>query len=46
VVDPDRRQVKVTTPDGHTVTWQADREILLRLFGGEATVKVEDIFRY
>jgi Uma2 family endonuclease len=46
VVDPDRRQVKVTTPDGHTVTWQADHEILLRLFGGEATVKVEDIFRY
>jgi Uma2 family endonuclease len=46
VVDPDGRQVKVTTPHGRTVTWQANHEIPLRLFGGEATVKVEDIFRY
>ena len=46
VVDPDRRQVKVTTPDGHTVTWQAGHEIPLPLFGGGARVKVDDIFRY
>ena len=46
VVDADRRQVKVTTPDGRTVTWQMGQEIPLPLFGGEARVKVDDIFRY
>jgi Uma2 family endonuclease len=46
VVDADRRQVKVTTPDGRTVTWQAGHEIPLPLLGGEARVKVDDIFRY
>jgi hypothetical protein len=38
--------VKATTPDGRTVTWQAGHEIPLPLFGGEAGVKVDDIFRY
>ena len=46
VVDSDRCQVKVTTPDGRTVTWQRGQEIPLPLFGGEARVKVDDIFRY
>lgn len=46
VADMDRRQVKVTTPDGHTVTWQAGQEIPLPLFGSEARIKVDDIFRY
>lgn len=46
VVDPVRRQVKVSTPDGHTQTWRSDQEIPLPLFGTEARVKVDDIFRY
>lgn len=46
VVDPDRCQVKVTAPDGRTVTWQSGHEIPLPLFGGEARVQVNDIFRY
>ncbi|HLK70002.1 MAG TPA: Uma2 family endonuclease [Bryobacteraceae bacterium] len=46
VVDPDRRQVKVSTPDGHTQTWRSGQEIPLPLFGSEARVKVDDIFRY
>ena len=45
VVDPDRLQVKVTTPDGRTVTWQADGEIPLP-FGSQARIKVADILRY
>ena len=43
VVDPDRRQVKVSTPDGHTITYQAGQQIPLPLFGG-AKVPIDDIF--
>src|SRR5262249_23682635 len=31
VIDPDRRQVKVSTPDGHTVTWHCGQEIPLAI---------------
>ncbi len=41
VVDMDRRQVKVSTPDGHTVTYKFGQKIEL-LFGGR--LAVEDIF--
>lgn len=44
VVDPERRQVKVTTPDARTVTWRPGDEIPLP-FGGDARIKVDDIFR-
>jgi Uma2 family endonuclease len=43
VVDPDRRQVKVSTPDGHTVTYPSGHEIPLPLFGN-AKVPVDAIF--
>jgi len=43
VADPDRRQVKVSTPDGRTVTWQSGQEIPLPLFGG-AGIAVDAIF--
>ncbi len=43
VVDPDRRQVKVSTPDGHTVTYQSGQEIPLLLFGN-ANLAVDAIF--
>ncbi len=43
VVDPDRRQVKISTPDGHTRTWQAGQHIPLPLFGN-AEVAVDAIF--
>jgi hypothetical protein len=33
VVDSDRRQVKVSTPDGHTLTYTSGQEIPLPLFG-------------
>ena len=46
VADSDRRQVKVTTPDGRTVTWRSGQEIPLPLFGSDARIKVDDIFRY
>jgi len=46
VVDPDRRQVKVSTPDGHTRTWRCGQEIPLPLFDNDSTLKVDDIFRY
>ena len=46
VVDPDRRQVKVSTPDGLTHTWRSGQEIPLPAFGRDAVVKVDDIFRY
>jgi len=45
VVDPDRAQIKVTTPDGRTVTWQATDEIPVP-FGDRANVKVADILRH
>jgi Uma2 family endonuclease len=38
VVDPDRRQVKVSTPDGHTITYQSGQEIPLPLFSAEVAV--------
>ena len=43
VVDPDRGQVKISTPDGHTVTWQSGQEIPLPLFGN-AKLAVNAIF--
>jgi Uma2 family endonuclease len=43
VVDPDRRQVKVSTPDGRTVTYPSGQEIPLPLFGN-AKVSVDAIF--
>lgn len=43
VVDPGLRQVKVSTPDGHTITWHSGQEIPLPLFGG-ARLSVNDIF--
>lgn len=43
VADADRRQVKVTTPDGRTTTYRAGQEIPLRLFGA-GTLKVDAIF--
>jgi Uma2 family endonuclease len=45
VVDPDRAQVKVSTPDGQTVTWQSDGEIPVP-FGNRAKLKVSDILRH
>ena len=44
VVDSKRRQVKVSTPDGHTVTWRAGQNIPLPLFGG-AKLPVDSISR-
>src|ERR1051326_2424001 len=44
VVDPDRRQVKVSTPDGRTITYPAGREIPLA-FLGTAKVLVDAIFQ-
>jgi Uma2 family endonuclease len=43
VADPDRCQVKVSTADGHTITYQTGQEIPLALFGG-AKVAVDAIF--
>jgi Uma2 family endonuclease len=43
VVDPDRRLVKISTPDGHTITYQGGQEIPLPLFGGPR-LKVDTIF--
>jgi Uma2 family endonuclease len=43
VVDADRRQVKVSTPDGHTRTWRSGQRIPLPFFGG-AEVAVDAIF--
>src|SRR5450759_2103674 len=42
-VDPDRRQIKVSTPDGCTISWQSGQEIPLPLFSG-AGVAVDAIF--
>lgn len=42
VVDPARSQVRVSTPDGLTVTWKSGQRIPL-LFGG--TIHVDEIFR-
>lgn len=43
VVDPDGRQVKVSTPDGRTLTYRSGQEVPLVLFGN-ATVAVDAIF--
>ena len=43
VVDPDRRQVKVSTPDGRTLTYVSSQEIPLPLFGGPR-VAVDALF--
>jgi Uma2 family endonuclease len=43
VVDPNLRQVKVSTPDGITTTYRPGQEIPLRLFGG-GSLKAGDIF--
>jgi Uma2 family endonuclease len=42
VVDPGLRQVKVSTPDGHTLTYRSGREIPLPLFGG-AKIAADEI---
>lgn len=42
IVDPDRRQVRISTPDGRAVTWKSGRHIPL-LFGG--SIPVDAIFR-
>ena len=46
VADPGLRIVKVTTPDGRTVTYREGDEIPLPIFGSEAKIKVSEIFRY
>jgi Uma2 family endonuclease len=43
VVDPDLRQVKVSTPDGITTTFRSGQEIALRVFGG-AMLRIDEIF--
>ena len=43
VVNPDWHLVKVSTPDGHTVTYRAGQEIPLPLFGAEK-LAVDAIF--
>jgi Uma2 family endonuclease len=42
VIDQDRRQIKVSTPDGRTLTYRSGQEIPLPLFGN-ATVAVDAI---
>jgi Uma2 family endonuclease len=44
VVDPDLRQVKISTPDGLTTTFRAGQEIPLRLFSSNS-VSVDAIFQ-
>jgi Uma2 family endonuclease len=44
IVDPDLRQVKVSTPDGITATYPSGHEVPLRLFGS-GTLQVDEIFR-
>jgi Uma2 family endonuclease len=46
VVDPDRCRVKVTTHDGRTKTYEAGQQVPIPLFGPDARVSVDDIFRY
>ena len=43
VIDPELRQVKVSTPDGITTTYRAGQEIPLRVFG-DGSLKVNAIF--
>jgi len=46
VVDPNRRRVRVTTADGHTKTYETGQQVPLPLFGPDARVNVDDVFRY
>lgn len=43
VVDPDLRQVKVSTPDGITTAYRSGQEIPLRVLGA-GSLQVDDIF--
>ncbi len=43
LIDPERRQIKVSTPDGHTVTYRSGQEIPLALFAN-ARLAVDAIF--
>jgi Uma2 family endonuclease len=43
VVDPNLRQVKVSTPDGITTAFRSGQEIPLTAFGGDP-IKVDNIF--
>ena len=43
-MDPDLRQVKVSTPEGLTTTFRTGQQIPLRIFGG-GSLAVDDIFR-
>jgi Uma2 family endonuclease len=43
VVDPDRRQVRISTPDGPSRTWTSGQEIRLRMFG-DHKLPVDAIF--
>jgi hypothetical protein len=42
-VDVDRAQVKVSTPDGRTMTWHSGQEIPLPLLN-DARIVVDDLF--
>jgi hypothetical protein len=42
-VDPDRRQVKISTPDGRTTTYRSGQEIPLPMFGN-ATIAADAVF--
>lgn len=44
VVDPKRRLVKVSTPDGDTRTWKSGQEIPLPMFGENRLLPVDAIF--
>jgi Uma2 family endonuclease len=43
VVDARLKQVRISTPDAHTMTWRSGQEIGLPLFGGRK-LAVDDIF--
>jgi Uma2 family endonuclease len=43
VIDPRQSQIKISTPDGHTVTWRAGQQIPLSLFGN-AALAVDSVF--
>jgi len=43
IVDPKLRLVRVSTPDGHTVTYKSGQKIPLSLFGG-TRLPVDEIF--
>lgn len=43
IVDTDRRQVRVSTPDGHTITYKLGQQIPV-FFAPGAMISVDDIF--